>query len=203
MNAAPQIIDIAVAVVDTDTANYDGGELSIAYVVGGSSEDSLSIRNQGTGSSQIGVSGNQITYEGNVIGTIVENGDSGSNLLVNLTSNANVESIEALLENVQYANSSQSPQATRTLSIRLDDGTGNTSSNVTTEIIVEQTNDSIASVGTTERVNTYTNSVQSGPSISEFDDGSFIVVWDSYSQNDTNNYGICLLYTSPSPRDRG
>ncbi|WP_348681074.1 beta strand repeat-containing protein [Alteromonas mediterranea] len=198
VNAAPQIIDIAVAVVDTDTANYDGGELSIAYVVGGSSEDSLSIRNQGTGSSQIGVSGNQITYEGNVIGTIVENGDSGSNLLVNLTSNANVESIEALLENVQYANSSQSPQATRTISIRLDDGAGNTSSNVTTEIIVEQTNDSIASVGTTERVNTYTNSVQSGPSISKFDDGSFIVVWDSYSQNDTNNYGILAQRFSAS-----
>lgn len=57
-------------VADSDSANFDTGTLTISIPSGNvPTEDVLSIRNQGTGAGQIGVSGSNVTYGGVVIGT--------------------------------------------------------------------------------------------------------------------------------------
>jgi len=47
----------------------------------------------------------------------------------------------------------------------------------------------ITRVGSEFRINTYTFNAQKGPSIGEFSDGTFIVVWNSWEQ-DGSNWGI-------------
>ena len=190
LNAAPQIIDLAVAIVDQDTANYEGGSFSASFIENGGNEDNLSIRNIGSGSNEIGVQGNQISYEGIAIGTIVSNGEDGSDLEIDLLAGATIEAMEALLENLQYQNTSQSPTLERTLSIRLQDADGNSNTNTITQIEVIPDNDSVPASGESTVVNTFTNSFQQNPDIASFDDGSYVVVWQSYNQNDVNNYGI-------------
>ena len=52
-------------VADVDSTNLDTGTLTVSIPAGGdSAEDVLSIRHQGTGAGQIGVSGSTVTYQG-------------------------------------------------------------------------------------------------------------------------------------------
>src|SRR5882672_9137914 len=56
-NTAPVLLDAAATVIDIDSANFDGGALTVDFSSNGAPEDRLAIRHQGTGSGQIGVSG--------------------------------------------------------------------------------------------------------------------------------------------------
>jgi hypothetical protein len=130
VNATPQIIDPAVSLLDLDSANLDGGRVEIFYTQFGGAEDQLGVRNQGTGVAQIGVTGNTVSYNDGsgavAIGTL-GGGTNGSLLTIDLNANASVDAVEALIQNLTYANSSNSPQASRTVSVRVYDGDGGTS----------------------------------------------------------------------------
>jgi hypothetical protein len=65
-NAAPQIIDADVTFADADN-NFDGAALTITGLL---AEDTVAIRNQGTGAGQIGVTGSDLTFGGTVIGPL-------------------------------------------------------------------------------------------------------------------------------------
>ena len=65
VNAAPQLLAASVIFTDPDN-NFDGGTLTVAGLL---AEDSVSIRNQGTGAGQIGFSGSNVSFGGTVIGT--------------------------------------------------------------------------------------------------------------------------------------
>ncbi|WP_411955639.1 beta strand repeat-containing protein, partial [Cysteiniphilum sp. SYW-8] len=125
----------AFVVIDVDTANFNGGNLTLVNT--SNSEDHFSIENQGTGTDQIGVSGTDVSFEGNIIGSIVSNGSAGNNLVVNFTSvNATDAAVRALVKAIQYTNSSITPAAQRTITITVNDGDGATSSALTQEINV-------------------------------------------------------------------
>jgi len=130
-------------VSDVDSANFDTGMLTVSIPAGGdSAEDVLSIRNQGTGAGQIGVSGSTITYGGATIGTFT-GGSSGSNLIITLNSSATPTSVTALVQNVTYENTDTStPTAgARTIRFTLSDGDGGTSANYDTTVTVSAAND--------------------------------------------------------------
>jgi Ca2+-binding RTX toxin-like protein len=121
VNASAQLIDSAVTLTD-DSTHFSGGNLTVTYSAGGSTEDSLSIRNQGAGAGQIGVSGTTVTYDGIAMGTITTNGASGASLVISFNANATPIAVDALIENLTYANSSNAPAATREISITVNDG---------------------------------------------------------------------------------
>ena len=73
VNAAPQLIDTDAALTDVDSTDFDGGNLIVSYLTGGSTQDQLGVRNQGTGFGEVGVSGSTVTFAGVAIGTIVAN----------------------------------------------------------------------------------------------------------------------------------
>ena len=127
VNASAQIIDSAVTFADADNANLADGNLTVTYSVGGGAEDSLSVRHQGNGAGQIGFDGTTIRYAGTAIGTIGTNGASGANLVVTFNTNATPTAVDALIQNLTYANSSNTPTATREISITVNDGDGGTS----------------------------------------------------------------------------
>ncbi len=171
VNAGPQLIDIDVTVSDIDSPNFNGGSLVVGYSVGGGTEDSLSIRNQGTGSGQIGFNGTTVTFGGVVIGTISggQNGTAGTPLVIDFNASATPAAVEALIQNMTYVNSSDTPAAARTIQVTIDDGgTENATASALTVINVTPVNDvpvldlSTAIAGT-GYVNTFT---ENGPAVS-------------------------------------
>jgi hypothetical protein len=120
--AAAQLIDSSVLLDDVDATSYNGGNLTVSYSAGGGVEDSISVRNQGSGVGQIGFDGTTVSYAGTAIGTITTNGAAGTNLAIAFNSNATPAAVDALLENLTYANNSNNPTASRTLNISVNDG---------------------------------------------------------------------------------
>jgi VCBS repeat-containing protein len=124
-NGAAKIIDSSVTVTDNDSTNFNGGSLTIEFSSNGTLDDQLAIRNQGVSAGQIGVSGSNVTYGGEVIGTW-SGGSSGSALVIDFTSDSVTTSVaKALIQNITYANSSNDPSTlSRTVSFTLVDGDG-------------------------------------------------------------------------------
>ena len=82
--AAATAIAPSGTVTDVDYSNsgdFNGGTLTVAFTANGSATDQLTIQNQGVGAGQIGVSGSNVTFGGTTIGTF-SGGTNGSNLVV-------------------------------------------------------------------------------------------------------------------------
>ncbi|MET3597051.1 VCBS repeat-containing protein, partial [Mesorhizobium shonense] len=109
-------------VTDIDSADFNGGSLTVAFTSNGTSADQLAIQNQGTGAGQIGVSGSNVTYGGTVIGTF-SGGTNGSNLVITFNANATQAAAAALADHILYSNAT-SPTATKTVTYTLVDGDG-------------------------------------------------------------------------------
>ncbi|MDB6112981.1 MAG: hypothetical protein JWR69_4731 [Pedosphaera sp.] len=73
-------IDGRATLVDLDTVAYAGGSLTAALTTNGTADDRLEIRNHGNGTGQIGVSGNNVSYGPDTIGSF--SGGSGTTPLV-------------------------------------------------------------------------------------------------------------------------
>ncbi|WP_018425580.1 DUF5801 repeats-in-toxin domain-containing protein, partial [Hoeflea sp. 108] len=128
-NASPTIIDSSVTVSDVDSANFNGGSLTVAFTANGTAADLLSVLANGSGSTRIVVSGNSLRYGGNgqssEIGTI-SGGTNGLPLVITFNSNnATPAAIERVIESIAFANSSDNPSTSpRTVSFTLVDGDG-------------------------------------------------------------------------------
>jgi len=118
VNAAPQIIDASVVFQDLD-GNFSGGTLSITGLL---AEDRIGIFNQGPGAGQIGVSGANVTYGGVTIGSFT--GGIGSAFNITFNAAATSAAIDALVQNLTYADVSDTPTASRTLTLDITDSTG-------------------------------------------------------------------------------
>ena len=129
VNAAPRQIDSDITVTDSDSANFDGGQVTIAYTAGGSTEDQLVVSNIGS----ISVFGSAVSYSGTQIGT-VSGGSNGTSLVIDLNANATPARITELLRALAYQNTSNEPTSYRTLSITVSDGDGGTSTAATVKI---------------------------------------------------------------------
>src|SRR3954451_10670262 len=118
VNAAPQIIDADVTFSDPDN-NFNGGALTVSGLI---AEDAVAIRNQGAGAGQIGIAGSNVSFGGTVIGSFT--GGAGSTLSAIFNASATAAGIEALIENLPYANSSDAPAASRSLDLKVTDAAG-------------------------------------------------------------------------------
>ena len=118
VNAAAQIIDADVTFTDPDN-NFDTGTLTVAHLL---AEDTVAIRNQGSGAGEIGVAGSSVSFGGTLIGGFA--GGAGSTFTVTFNAAATAAGIEALIENLTYANSSDTPTASRSLELNVTDAAG-------------------------------------------------------------------------------
>src|SRR6185436_2425983 len=124
-NGAAAAIAPAGTVSDVDSADFNGGTLTVSFTANGTAADQLTIQNQGVGAGQIGVSGANVTFGGVTIGTFA-GGANGSNLVITFNSAAATPAAtQALIDNILYANSSDNPStAARTVTYTLVDGDG-------------------------------------------------------------------------------
>jgi Ca2+-binding RTX toxin-like protein len=118
VNAQQQLLDADVTLTDPE-GNFANGSVTVSGLL---AEDRISIRNQGTGAGQIGFSGGNVTYGGVIIGAA--SGGAGGNFNVTFNARATTAAVEALVENLTYANASNTPTASRTLVLDVRDGAG-------------------------------------------------------------------------------
>ncbi|MCY4780333.1 MBG domain-containing protein, partial [Sphingobacterium sp. UT-1RO-CII-1] len=137
-------------VTDSDSPNFSGGNMKVAITANRvSDEDVLSIRDQGTGAGQIGVSGSHVTYGGVVIGTWA--GGTGTNdLVISFNVNSGPASARALIRNLTYSNSNTTDPATaaRTIAVTLNDGDGGTSTPAIVTVQITAVNDAPTLIAT-------------------------------------------------------
>jgi Ca2+-binding RTX toxin-like protein len=119
VNGAAQLLDPNVDFTDVD-GSFTGGDLIVSGLL---PEDSVGIRNEGTGAGQIAVTGGNIRF-GNVIIASFTGGTAGTQLVVTFNASATSAAIDALIQNLTYANSSDAPTATRNLVISIHDAAG-------------------------------------------------------------------------------
>jgi VCBS repeat-containing protein len=143
--SATSIIAPSATLSDADSANFNGGSLTVAFTANGTSNDQLLIANQGFGPGQIGIGGGSIFYGGAVIGAF-SGGGNGTALVVSFTSDlATPAAVQALIRDIQFSNTSSDPQsAPRTLTFTVVDGDGKVNGGQDT-----------ASVSSTINVNVY------------------------------------------------
>ncbi|MDT8421905.1 MAG: tandem-95 repeat protein, partial [Desulfuromonadales bacterium] len=136
-------------VTDGDSANFDGGMLSVGLGASGTLNDVLSIAHQGFAAGQIGVIGNLVFYSNTLMGSFT-GGTNGVPLSVTLTTGATSSSVQGLLRSITYQNLSDNPDtSTRTVSFQMTDGDGGTSNTATATIDLLAVNDAPDGTDTT------------------------------------------------------
>ncbi|MCP5155360.1 MAG: tandem-95 repeat protein [Ectothiorhodospiraceae bacterium] len=194
VNAAPQRLFDSVAVGDLDSPNFDGGQLSIARITGFGdpdvtafadlgAADQLAVASTGFGPGQIAVVGNAVSFGGVVFGTILSDGADGAALTVSLNALASPSAVEALLEHVTYANTSDDPALSRTFEVLLSDGDGGSATPRTVSVTVTPSEDGAEPIGAEQQVNTFVTSAQDEPAVAALSGGGFVVVWTSFGQD--------------------
>jgi hypothetical protein len=119
----PTLIGTSGTVSDVDSPNLGGDSLIVSFTGGtGDVNDRLAIRNQGTGTKKIGISGSDVTYGGVVIGTFSGGTDGSTPLVITFNTNATVAAVQALLGNITYSNVGTPAPATKTVQFVIDDG---------------------------------------------------------------------------------
>ena len=153
--AAPRTVGTGGTITDAD---YNGsGFLRVSIVVGGEASDRLGILNQGMGTNQVGISGNQVFFSGTLIGT--HSGGIGTNpLQVNLNANATRTGAQSVMRLVQYSSVSEDPSTMqRQLDFLFNDGDGADSNVLSAFVNVNATNDPSVIANFGAGVNTTTN----------------------------------------------
>ena len=127
-------LDTNAVAYDSDSLNFNGGQLTVTIATGTEANDLLAIRNEGTGAAQIGSTTNTISYSGTTIATYV--GGSGTNaLVISFNTNAVNASVQALVRNLTFQSISNAPaNSNRVLNFTLTDGRGGTNAPVSLTI---------------------------------------------------------------------
>ncbi len=127
----PIQIDDAATAIDVDSADFNGGTLTVDFSVGATANDRLGIAPEGDGTGQIDVDNslNNIEYEGNVIGTIAGGSNGTTPLVITFNSGfATPQAAQALIRRVSYENTSSIIVVqNRTARFVISDGDGGTS----------------------------------------------------------------------------
>ncbi len=123
VNATPQVIDDTVAFADADN-NFNGGTLTVSGLL---AEDRISILSGLT----ISLSGGVVYYDadgagaGAAVAIGTASGGVGATFTVTFNASATSVMIDALIQNLTYANSSDTPTASRDLLLNITDAAGN------------------------------------------------------------------------------
>ncbi len=136
VNTTPQVIDSDVTFADVDD-DFGGGTLTVSGLL---AEDTVSVLSGST----ISLSGGVVYYDADgaggaaavAIGTA--SGGAGTTFTVTFNADATSVMIDALIQSLTYANSSDTPTASRTLAINVTDATGEHLPLSTTPSLVQQ-----------------------------------------------------------------
>ena len=131
-------LDGHATLADPYAANYNGVTLTTTIATNGSANDRLAIRNEGTSTNQIGVSGSTVSYGGTNI-AIFTGGTGTTPLVVTFNAAAWPDAAQALLRAVTYASVSTtatlSPLTARVALAHTDGGTSTASKAIQISVV--------------------------------------------------------------------
>ena len=140
-NDPPILVDTRATVSDANSPFFLNGVLTVRITQNATFDDVLSIRNIGTGASQVGVNGSIVTYQGVQVG-VVSGGTLNQPLTVTFNANASTVAVQAVVRAVSFAVNGDNPSGlTRTLEYELSDNTGGVSAIVPKLVDVLPIND--------------------------------------------------------------
>lgn len=135
------VLDPAAVVSDIDSTTFAGGSLTATWSIGGTSDDQVWVRHEGTGANQIAVTGNAVSYNGAVIG-FLSGGVDGGALTLTFTTLATPAATQAAARNLTFRNDSLAPVlGLRQLTVVANDGDGGTSVPAHLTVVVQGTQD--------------------------------------------------------------
>jgi VCBS repeat-containing protein len=145
-NDTATAIDSAMTLADPDSIDFNSGTIVADYVSGGSADDRLTVRNQGTGIGQVSVAGAAVSYNFGtgpvVVGSITSSGVGSAKLQVTFNPSATQPAVLAVLQAVSFSNVSDNPTTTpRVVRIVISDGDGGASTPITWNVTVDSVND--------------------------------------------------------------
>lgn len=124
---APVLLDPDVTITDADSANFDGGTLTIQLVNNVEDSDMLEIRSLGSATQGLRLNLSDILYNGVVIGSLA-GGKNSLPLVISLNSAATAAITQVLLRNITYRSASGTPSMLpRSVQVTLTDGDGGAS----------------------------------------------------------------------------
>ena len=160
-NGGAAAIAPAGTITDTDSADFNGGSLKVAFTTNGASEDQLSVVTDAT----VTVASGVVSVSGQAVGSIdaTHHGVNGDSLQINLnTAAATPAAVTTLLQHIGYADSSDNPSTlARTVTYSVDDGDGATGTQTAT-VDVTAVNDPPVFSGLTGLTLTETNAGLTG-----------------------------------------
>lgn len=131
-NSPAVYLDPVFTISDADTTNFARGKLTVRISSNASTFDRLEVVNQGTGAGLIGITGNNLTFSGVSIGTII-GGSTDKTIYFN--GNATQEAVQSLMRNLTFRTIGSSPStARRSIQIQLIDGDGGQSNTIVKNI---------------------------------------------------------------------
>jgi VCBS repeat-containing protein len=116
-NTTPQLLDGDVTF--TSETSLSGGRLVVSGLL---AEDRVSVLHQGTTAGLIGFASGTVSFGGTAFGTAT--GGSGANFTVTFNANATTAAVDALIQRLSYQTVSDTPTATRNLTLNVVDGAG-------------------------------------------------------------------------------
>lgn len=124
-------------IADPDSATFGGGELRVSIQSNNdAAKDKLGLKDGGIEAGAIGVSGNDVTFGGVVIGT-VKGGSGANDLVISLNASATHAATEALIHAVQFSNSDANPALpVRSIGFTLLDGNGGISQTASVHVTI-------------------------------------------------------------------
>ncbi|NEQ37952.1 MAG: DUF4101 domain-containing protein [Okeania sp. SIO3I5] len=137
-----ELIAIAcdVELKDSDSPDFDGGELTVKIVKGGTENDRLLIYQKRPTTASAEENNNQVTYRNLPIGSF-SGGIGTKPLKVVFNSSATVKAVETTVKSIIYQNVSDNPKkGTRTLEIRVTDGDGESSNTLNRIVTITPVN---------------------------------------------------------------
>lgn len=103
---SPTLLDVSsnATLTDADSANFDGGNITVSYQSGGQAEDLLTLDTSGVISLAGTMAGSNVSVSGTIVGTLGNNIAAGNNLVVTFNSNATPALVQSLIRAIQYDN---------------------------------------------------------------------------------------------------
>ncbi|WP_308911515.1 DUF4347 domain-containing protein [Pseudokordiimonas caeni] len=143
----------AAAVTDADSADFDGGNLTVGYQSGQQNEDRITLDTTGTVTLSAGMTaGSTVSVGGTAIGTIEAGatGGAGEDLIITFNADATPARVQTLVQALQYDNTGGDTPTDGDREIRVtitDAGSNAASGSADVTINVDPVNDNPAATG--------------------------------------------------------